>query len=535
MNENAIRPNEPSDDEILAGVHRHLGGVESLVPAPRGWTAVSDVASSPGRPAVRSRVRFAGLVPLVMIAAILVVVLGSALGSQSGHGTGGGPGTTAVFRLVADAGKQITDADLDTTVQILAERLSSYGAGSVTVVKLPPDEVSVAVTGVGDMDKVFAQIGQTGKLEFVLLPAATYGTATNPGAVALPSHGSRIDPLLPAQFTGADINPQGVAAGTDPHQSGLWLVNFAFKQQAAGEFGTWTGQHINEYFAVVLDGVALEVPWIQSAIVDGVGQINGNYSQKEAEDLAQIIRSGALPFPLALVSMTTNGSAGPESPGPIVAPSIHTPTDIQSSGRTLGSSTAPVTLDIWADYQCPSCKTLAADVLPKLIDSYVKTGKLRIAYHDFLVIDSTSGGHESLDAANATRCAADQGKYWNFHDWLWANQGAEGGGAFTQARLLEIGRAAGLEMTAFQSCVSGGTHNAEVQAESAAAEASGIYATPSVAVNGRQLATYDYETIVAAVDVALAAVTPSPAGSSPAASSSASAPVASPAIPSASS
>jgi protein-disulfide isomerase len=186
----------------------------------------------------------------------------------------------------------------------------------------------------------------------------------------------------------------------------------------------------------------------------------------------------------------------------IVAPAVITPATIPSQGRTLGNASAPVTVDIYVDYQCPVCRNFTETVMPQIINRYVVGGQVKIMSHDFLVIDIVQGGHESVDAANAALCAADQGKFWTFHDWLFANQGAEASGAFAVERLLQIGSRAGLAMDQFQPCVTGGKHKAEVQAESSSAEAH-LSGTPTVVVGGQTLPSFDYASVSAAIDRAL--------------------------------
>jgi protein-disulfide isomerase len=139
------------------------------------------------------------------------------------------------------------------------------------------------------------------------------------------------------------------------------------------------------------------------------------------------------------------------------------------------------------------------------------------------------GGTESLDAANAARCANDQNMFWPYHDWLYTNQYLEASGAFTKDRLKSIAKQAGIpDLTKFDTCVDSGTHNAEVQAETHPNDATG---TPSIYVDGGSvLAGSDYATIAAALDKALG-VTPSPSvGASASASAGATAtPTATPA------
>ena len=193
-------------------------------------------------------------------------------------------------------------------------------------------------------------------------------------------------------------------------------------------------------------------------------------------------------------------AAGPSSASGVTAPTVLTPTDIPSSGRTLGSSSAPVTVVVWEDYQCPPCGTWAANVMPQVTSSYVRPGKVKVVVHYLLVIDANIGGTESADAANAAMCAADQDKFWVYQDWLFANQGGEGSGAFSKVRLMEIGRGAGLDLAKLQPCVGNDKHLAEVQAESDSTDAQALPGVPAVSVNGRLLPASDFETISAAID-----------------------------------
>ena len=117
----------------------------------------------------------------------------------------------------------------------------------------------------------------------------------------------------------------------------------------------------------------------------------------------------------------TPSGAAPSSPGGSVstpagtlplgltAPAVTIPSSIPRDGRTLGSPTAPVSLEIWADFQCPACGNFTRTIEPVVIDRYVETGKVKLTFHDYAFI-----GDESLDAAAAARCAAQQGRFWEY-------------------------------------------------------------------------------------------------------------------------
>ena len=215
----------------------------------------------------------------------------------------------------------------------------------------------------------------------------------------------------------------------------------------------------------------------------------------------------------AVISSQLGG--GGSSSGSPVPPSVITPTNIPSDGRTLGDPSAPVTIDVYGDFRCSACFVFTTGGTEQnLVDNYVATGKARLVWHDFITIDR-GGTTASRDAANAAWCAADQGKFWVMHDWLYANQSpTEDASAFTQSRLTEIGREAGLDMATYQPCLDQGTHDAAIAAEQTATPAQ-VVATPSIIVNGKFVAGADanswptYDLIKAAIDAALASPAPS--------------------------
>jgi protein-disulfide isomerase len=234
---------------------------------------------------------------------------------------------------------------------------------------------------------------------------------------------------------------------------------------------------------------------------------------------------------IAGIWLVTRPPAFSEAP---IAPGIVTPSNIPSNSRTLGQANAPVTLDLWGDFRCSACFNFTAVQEPQLIQNYASTGKAKLVWHDLLTIDSLQAGvTESRDAANAALCAADQGKFWTLHDWLFANQSAdESPGAFTQDRLLTIGKDAGLDTAKYDPCVQQGTHLSEIQKEQTSQPA-GIGGTPAIFVNSKQIegpvdpntgrpTVPNYDLIAAAIDAALnPSASPAASGSvSPSASAS---------------
>jgi protein-disulfide isomerase len=170
------------------------------------------------------------------------------------------------------------------------------------------------------------------------------------------------------------------------------------------------------------------------------------------------------------------------------APISQVPAEL-AAGRALGKSDAPVTLEVWSDFQCPACGQLAELVEPVLVREYVTTGILRIDVRDAAFQGSRSGASydESVEAAAGARCAAQQDSYWPFHNWLFANQVGENNGAFRDERLRAIATAAGLDVVAWDACRATGEQQAAVRAETQQGLAQGVNATPTMFLNGQAI------------------------------------------------
>ena len=211
---------------------------------------------------------------------------------------------------------------------------------------------------------------------------------------------------------------------------------------------------------------------------------------------------------VVVVTLIVSGGKSTAATGTVSTPAVLTPASIVSSGRTLGLPNARVTIDLYGDFRCSACSVFTTGGTEQnLVANYIATGKVKLVWHDYLSIDKIQGGTASRDAANAAWCAADQGKFWVMHDWLYANNYAptEDPAAFTYTRLADIGRAAGLDMSTYLACLDGGQHNGDIAAEDQTTPPD-VTGTPSVYVNGTLLTggTPDswpqYEQIKAAID-----------------------------------
>jgi protein-disulfide isomerase len=151
------------------------------------------------------------------------------------------------------------------------------------------------------------------------------------------------------------------------------------------------------------------------------------------------------------------------------------------NGELLGRPSAPVLVEEYGDFQCPICGQWERTVGPT-VRRLVDQGRIRFEYHPIAFI-----GPESLAAANAAEAAGDEGRFWAYHDLLFADQAPENSGALTTDRLLELGRQVGLTSPRFQQRVTDGTYDNWVRQATDQASQRGVNATPTVFVNGRQV------------------------------------------------
>lgn len=210
-----------------------------------------------------------------------------------------------------------------------------------------------------------------------------------------------------------------------------------------------------------------------------------------------IIIAGAL----LIVGVTIYPSLQPI--GDIKIPPANSRTMVKDN--TLGDPNAPVKVEEYADFQCPACASWSQNIEHEFLNKYVQTGKIQFAFHTFSFIDDRSTTQESKNAAGAAYCAMDQGKFWEYHDMLYANQTGENIGDFTDRRLAAFASKLSLDMSQFNSCYNGGKYTQRVLDEKAAAVSLGVNSTPSFVVDGKLVSLTNYNDVDAAIDAALVA------------------------------
>ncbi|OFE15154.1 hypothetical protein BA895_08185 [Humibacillus sp. DSM 29435] len=145
----------------------------------------------------------------------------------------------------------------------------------------------------------------------------------------------------------------------------------------------------------------------------------------------------------------------------------------------IGRVDAPVVMVSYSDFQCPFCGKFARDTEPRLIAKYVDAGVLRIEWRDFPYL-----GEESVTAAVAGRAAARQGKFWAFHDALFAQQQPTNSGRLTPAFLASVAVKAGLDGPQLTQDLRDPALKDAAEKDFGEGQNSGVTGTPAFLING---------------------------------------------------
>ena len=151
----------------------------------------------------------------------------------------------------------------------------------------------------------------------------------------------------------------------------------------------------------------------------------------------------------------------------------------------LGSSSAPITIVEFGDYQCHQCYNWFHNTKPSLFQNYLDTGKVNLVFVDLAFL-----GRDSPKAAQASYCAEDQGKYWEYHNQLYISQESQiDNGWANSERLKSFAFSLGLDSELFDSCLDSGKYAKRVQYNIAEAKKLGVSGTPTffiIGPNGEQ-------------------------------------------------
>ena len=173
--------------------------------------------------------------------------------------------------------------------------------------------------------------------------------------------------------------------------------------------------------------------------------------------------------------------------------------ELPKNAPVLGNPNAKLTIVEFADFQCPFCGKFHNSVFPSIKSEYIDTGKVKIVYLDYAFL-----GQESLDAAEAAKCAAEQGKFWEYHNQIYTNQRGENQNAFNTTVLRGFATNTGLDLAQFDLCVSQNKYDTLISEELSLGKKYGVTGTPAFLI-GKQVikGSSNIETFRSVIDAEL--------------------------------
>jgi preprotein translocase subunit SecD len=202
---------------------------------------------------------------------------------------------------------------VDQSIEKIRRRVDALGTKEPSITRQGTNRIVVEAPGESDPERLKDVIGKTAKLTFQMVDDAV--TPEDQAAGRIPPD----DVLVPADKAGDPpvvVKRRALVSGdmlTDASQgfdsqTGEANVNFRFNGVGSRRFGDATRENIGKRFAIILDGKNLEAPVIRSAIEGGQGQITGNFTPQSANDLAVLLRGGALPAKLNVIEQRSVGA-----------------------------------------------------------------------------------------------------------------------------------------------------------------------------------------------------------------------------------
>jgi protein-disulfide isomerase len=144
----------------------------------------------------------------------------------------------------------------------------------------------------------------------------------------------------------------------------------------------------------------------------------------------------------------------------------------------LGDANAKVAVVEFADYRCPFCEQFFTQTENRVMSDYVKNGKVKFAFRNFAFL-----GPASTTASNAAECANEQGKFWEYHDWLYKNQPPETDTSlYTSDKLASASATLGMNSSQFKQCVDATKYSTQVNTDMSDGQTAGVSGTPSFVI-----------------------------------------------------
>jgi preprotein translocase subunit SecD len=201
---------------------------------------------------------------------------------------------------------------IEQSIQIVERRVNQLGTVEPVIQRQGQDRILVQVPGLQDPSRLKELLGKTAKMEFRMVDTtvppdqAQQGRVPPDSEVLMSSTSPKIPYVIKKQIlvSGGDLTD--AQPGFD-QRSGEPIVSFRFNTSGSRKFAQATSENVQQPFAIVLDNEVISAPVIREPITGGSGQISGSFTVQQANDLAILLRAGALPAPLPFIEESTVG------------------------------------------------------------------------------------------------------------------------------------------------------------------------------------------------------------------------------------
>jgi len=206
--------------------------------------------------------------------------------------------------------RQRTDEIMSQAIEVMRRRIDESGTREASIQRHGDDRIIIQVPGFNDPQRLKDLIGTPAVLSFRFVNEnVSPNGPIPPSSEVLPAaDGSRAGPAAYVVSKRVMVSGDHLTDATSGFdQNSQPVVNFAFDTLGAKRFGDATRDNVGRIFAIILDGEVISAPRIQSAITGGNGIITGSFSVQQANDLALLLRAGALPAPVEYLEERTVG------------------------------------------------------------------------------------------------------------------------------------------------------------------------------------------------------------------------------------
>jgi len=213
-------------------------------------------------------------------------------------------GTRVTLSMSEEAERQIKINAVQQSIEIVRRRVDETGTREPLIQRQGEDRILIQLPGIDDPQRIKELIGQTAKLTFHLVAVGADANRPPPGSRVLPSvEGGDVVIQRRVMVSGENL----VDAQPSFDQTNQPVVTIRFDSAGGQRFGRATAENVGRPFAIVLDGRVISAPVIREPILGGSAQISGRFQLSEAQDLALLLRAGALPAPLTVLEERSVG------------------------------------------------------------------------------------------------------------------------------------------------------------------------------------------------------------------------------------